>query len=69
MTRIFDGPASFDLFQDGDDRVPGESGFAHGDLLEGQIQYVGRSLKVNGRFTGMLAKNQRQAQDVNLGKM
>lgn len=59
MTRIFDGPASFDLFQDGDDRVPGESCFAHGDLLEGQIQYVGRSLKLNGAdcriLTGFLS--------------
>ncbi|MGP0911316.1 hypothetical protein [Serratia sp. CY81593] len=26
----------------------GESGFAHGDLLRGHNQYVGRSLKVNG---------------------
>lgn len=30
------------------DLVFGESGFAHGDLLKGHIQYVGRSLKVNG---------------------
>ncbi|EGO7643180.1 hypothetical protein EYY90_19035 [Hafnia alvei] len=27
-----------------------ESGFTHGDLLQGYIQYVGRSLKVNGSF-------------------
>ncbi|QBG01779.1 hypothetical protein EX353_11960 [Klebsiella pneumoniae] len=26
----------------------GESGFAHGDLLQGYIQYAGRSLNVNG---------------------
>jgi hypothetical protein len=26
----------------------GESGFAHGDLLRGHSQYVGRSLNVNG---------------------
>ncbi|AUQ27392.1 hypothetical protein C1O30_21125 [Dickeya zeae] len=26
----------------------GESGFTHGDLLNGHNQYVGRSLKVNG---------------------
>lgn len=45
---IFDGPDCFDGFQYGDDLVFSESGFAHGDLLKGHIEYVGRSLKVNG---------------------
>lgn len=30
-----------------------KSGIDHGDLLKGHIQYVGRSLKVNGRTGGM----------------
>lgn len=45
---IFDGASGFDGFQNGDDLVLSESGFSHGDLLEGYNQYVGRSLKVNG---------------------
>ncbi|HFX0255975.1 TPA: transposase, partial [Klebsiella pneumoniae] len=32
----------------GDDLVFGESGFAHGDLLQEHNQYAGRSLNVNG---------------------
>nr|DAF03581.1 MAG TPA: hypothetical protein [Caudoviricetes sp.] len=28
----------------------GESGFTHGELLQGHNWYVGRSLKVNGSF-------------------
>jgi hypothetical protein len=47
-TEIFDGPACFDGLKYGDDLVFSESGFAHGDLLRGHNQYVGRSLKVNG---------------------
>ncbi|MCW8511572.1 hypothetical protein, partial [Klebsiella pneumoniae] len=34
--------------QNGDDLVFGESGFAHGDLLQEHNQYAGRSLNVNG---------------------
>jgi hypothetical protein len=30
--------------------VFGESGFAHGDLLQEHNQYAGRSLNVNGPF-------------------
>ena len=39
------------LRENGDkpDLVLSESGFSHGDLLEGHNQYVGRSLQVNGR--------------------
>ncbi|WP_114456453.1 hypothetical protein, partial [Klebsiella pneumoniae] len=38
----------FDGLQNGDDLVFGESGFAHGDLLQEHNQYAGRSLNVNG---------------------
>ncbi|WP_219995213.1 hypothetical protein, partial [Klebsiella variicola] len=38
----------FDGLQNGDDLVFGESGFAHGDLLQKHNQYAGRSLNVNG---------------------
>ncbi|WP_323065953.1 hypothetical protein, partial [Klebsiella quasipneumoniae] len=34
--------------QNGNDLVFGESGFAHGDLLQEHNQYAGRSLNVNG---------------------
>ncbi|WP_126356897.1 hypothetical protein [Cedecea lapagei] len=43
-----EGLACFDGLQYGNDLVFGESGFAHGNLLRGHNQYVGRSLKVNG---------------------
>lgn len=46
--HIFDGASGFDGLQSGDDLVFGESGFAYGDLLQGYIQYAGRSLNVNG---------------------
>ncbi|WP_323090767.1 hypothetical protein, partial [Klebsiella variicola] len=37
-----------DGLQNGNDLVFGESGFAHGDLLQEHNQYAGRSLNVNG---------------------
>ena len=43
-----DGTSGFHGLQNGYDLVFGESGFAHGDLLQGYIQYAGRSLNVNG---------------------
>ncbi|HGL5794642.1 TPA: hypothetical protein ACKFQQ_005260, partial [Klebsiella variicola] len=43
-----DGASGFDGLQNGDDLVFGESGFAHGDLLQEHNQYAGRSLNVNG---------------------
>lgn len=46
--HIFDGASGFDGLQNGDDLVFGESGFAHGDLLQEHNQYAGRSLNVNG---------------------
>lgn len=48
--HIFDGASGFDGLQNGNDLVFGESGFAHGDLLQEHNQYAGRSLKVNGPF-------------------
>ncbi|PQM77070.1 hypothetical protein C5672_23290, partial [Klebsiella quasipneumoniae] len=43
-----DGASGFDGLQNGNDLVFGESGFAHGDLLQEHNQYAGRSLNVNG---------------------
>ena len=45
---ILDGTSGFDRLQNSDDLVFGESGFAHGELLQGYIQYAGRSLNANG---------------------
>ncbi|WP_115667355.1 hypothetical protein, partial [Klebsiella quasipneumoniae] len=43
-----DGASGFDGLQNGNDLVFGESGFAHGYLLQEHNQYAGRSLNVNG---------------------
>jgi len=47
---ILNGASGLDRFQNGNDLVFGESGFAHGDLPQGHNQYAGRSLKMNGSF-------------------
>ncbi len=45
---VFNGASGFEGLQNSDDLVFGESCFAHSDLLQGHIQYAGRSLNVNG---------------------